>query len=38
MNLQTMEYISALARERSFTRAAEALHSSSPARFCRRAA
>ena len=26
MNLQTMEYISALARERSFTRAAEALH------------
>ena len=26
MNLQTMEYFSALARERSFTRAAEALH------------
>ena len=26
MNLQTMEYFSVLARERSFTRAAEALH------------
>lgn len=26
MNLQTMEYFTVLARERSFTRAAEALH------------
>ena len=26
MNLQTMEYFAVLARERSFTRAAEALH------------
>lgn len=26
MNLQTMEYFMVLARERSFTRAAEALH------------